>query len=58
MKVVAGCSLDNRTIMKEFYFEDDTPEEKIKETVDIWAENLFSSWYVICDSKGEERYGE
>ena len=58
MKVVAGCSLDDRTIMKNFEFEDGTPEEKIRETVDIWAEGLFKSWYVICNPEGEDKYGE
>lgn len=58
MKVVGGCSLDNRTIMKDFYFEDDVSEREIQDKIDMWAESLFHSWYVICKSDGEEKYGE
>ena len=55
MKVVGGCSLDNRTIMKDFYFEDDVSEREIQDKIDMWAESLFHSWNVICKSDREEK---
>lgn len=58
MKVVGACNLDNKTIMKDFYFDEGTSENEISKVVDEWAESLFSSWYVICESNGDQRYGE
>lgn len=58
MKVIGGCSLDNKVIMKDFYFDEDVSEEKIRDTVDLWAESLLKSWYIICKSEEEMKYGE
>lgn len=54
MKVVGGCSLDTKVIMKDFYFDDGTAEDVIQDVVDQWAENLLHSWYVICQTKENE----
>lgn len=59
MKVVGGCSLDTKVMMKDFYFDDDVTEEDISKEVDAWAESLFRSWFVICrPGKEDEYYGE
>ncbi len=59
MKVVAGCSLDNNIMMKNFDFEDGTSEEEIRKTVDEWAYSLFSKWFIICKEEEEDCiYGE
>lgn len=59
MKVVAGCSLDNNIMLKDFQFEEGTSEEEIKKAVDEWAYGLFSKWYIICKEEEEEYiYGE
>lgn len=56
MKVVAGCRLDTKTIMKDFYFDDGVTEEDISKKVDAWAESLFQSWFVICEPEKEDKY--
>lgn len=58
MKVIAGCSLDGKTVMKEFEFEDKTSEEEISDAVDVWAESIVHNWYVICKPEGEYKYVE
>lgn len=58
MKVVGACSLENKTVMKDFYFEEGTSEKEISEAVDLWVEDLVHSWYVICNTDGGYKYGE
>lgn len=58
MKVVGACSLENKTVMKDFYFDEDVSEKEISEAVDLWVEGLVHSWYVICDTNGGYKYGE
>ena len=57
MKVVGACNLDNKTIMKDFYFDDDVTEDEVKKEVDDWAQSLVHTWYVICKSDEENIYG-
>lgn len=58
MKVVAGCSLDNKTLMKDFYFDDDVSITVIDKAVNDWAHGLLRSWWVQTEEKEQEDFYE
>lgn len=53
MRVIGALSIEERTIMKDFYFDNDANEELIQKTVDEWAESKIKTWFVICKEEND-----